>query len=252
MAKETEMILEFSRQSQLSDAGKETVAKVAAEYGVTVSDLSGIISSTVENTPVEVAVKASNWYVEAHEFVCDVAAQYDITPEKVAGVVSAVSPRMPWLRNKNVAQAIIANHGDYAELSANDAAKQIGLALGNNVFMAFEILRGKSVSAALSGVKRRNFYNNIISPLKGDSVTVDTWMMESYCRFAGVPKKSAEDFVRAAYRVGALNGTGVGYYMIADAVRIVARAMDITPASVQAIFWVSVAGNHNGGRTHTL
>jgi hypothetical protein len=223
------------------------IGKGAADFGVTTFDLAEQISHTVKTMDVADAVKAANWYFDAHNFAQYLSQTYNTTVEIAAGIIAAVSPRMPWLRNKVVAESILAGMGALAHLSAMDAAKEIGLGLSANVSMAIKIARGADISDTLTGIKRRSFFNNIVDPSVSQSVTVDTWMMVAYCHITGQDKKAALDFIRANEK--ALKGTGVGYFLIADAVRIVANEMNLLPHQVQAMYWTVVAGDYNGSRT---
>ena len=240
-------IFELSKISQLDTAGTYILDKAAAQYGVTTDDLIEEISECINDMPVAEAVNAGSWYFEANAFAKELAAKYSTTPEIAAGIIAAVSPRMPWLRNKYVADAILARMGEYASLSAMDAAKAMGLGLSVNVSMAIKIARGAVIGETLTGIKRRSFYNNIIAPNTNQSVTVDTWMMVAYCNVTGTDKATALKFITANEK--ALKGTGAGYFMIADAVRQVASEMNLMPHQVQAMYWVAVSGSFNGGRT---
>lgn len=223
------------------------IGKAAANYGVTTTDLADDIRTQISRMTVGDAINAANWYFDAHCFATYLSETYGVTVNAAAGVISAVSPRMPWLRNKFVAESILANMGNVADLDANDAAKELGLGLSANVGMAIKIARGANISETLSGIKRRSFYNNIVAPRSDcNSVTVDTWMMETYCNVAGTDKATALKFVTANEK--ALKGTGAGYFLIADAVRIVANEMSIKPHQVQSLYWVCATGSMNGGR----
>jgi hypothetical protein len=109
----------------------------------------------------------------------------------------------------------------------------------SNFAMAIKIARGEDISNTLSGTKRRSFYNNIVNPTVGDSVTVDTWMARAIMNTNGMDLKTASEFLRKN-RV-ALGGTGVGYYLIAESVREVAKRLNMLPHEVQAAYWVSVS-----------
>lgn len=253
------LITEISRISNLSAAKREIVRAAAKEVKIELdsndlaTDMVAEISNTIAAMDSDEAFRAGGWYFEAHAFACYLSATFNVSVEIAAGVISAVSPRMPWQRNKKVAKHILETYGQYANLSDIDAAKQIGMALSANVAMAVRIARTNdfnnplSISDILTGTKRRSFYNNIVAPAKGDSVTVDTWMMVAFCNVTGTDKKTAEKFVRQ--NETALGGTGVGYILIADAVREVAKAMGIAPHAIQAQYWVQVSGDFNGGRT---
>jgi hypothetical protein len=226
----------------------QIIGKGAAEYGVDIIMIADEIRSKIDSMTIGEAINAANWYFDAHNFAVYLSETYNVSIETASGVISAVSPRMPWLRNKVVAETILANLGSVAEFDAIDAAKELGLGLSANIAMAIKIARGADISETLSGIKRRSFYNNIVAPNSDcDSVTVDTWMMLAYANVTGTDKKQALKFVTANEK--ALKGTGVGYFIISDAVRMVADEMGIKAHQIQALYWVSQAGDYNGGRT---
>lgn len=241
------MINELSRLAQLDGKRRDILAKYVADKGLMFSAITNDIQAVIDEMDTATAVKASGWYFEAHAYAAELAAKYDVSIEIAAGVLSAVSPRMPWLRNKNVAAAILERFRTYSALSATDAAKEIGLALSANVAMAISIARGANVSDTLTGIKRQSFYNNIVDPYNGDSVTVDTWMINAIVRVNGVSKKDAEKMIRASET--AMGGTGIGYFVIAEAVRNVAKRMNVHAHQVQAMYWVALAKDFNGSRT---
>lgn len=239
-------IIELSRFSQLSDAHLSRVVDTMTEYGIDMDSLVTEISNRVTALPEASAKEAAEWYVQANGFAQLLADTYSTSIEIAAGVISAVSPRMPWLRNKTVAEIIIRDINKYDGLSPIDAAKEIALGLNSNVAMAVQIARGEDIATVLSGTKRRSFYNNIVSPFGIDSVTVDTWMMMAFCNVVGVDKNTAESFLRANRTM--LGGTGAGYFAISEAVRMVAHSFGMTANAVQGVYWVSVSGSFNGGR----
>src|SRR6187551_3593655 len=111
------------------------------------------ITSKIKGMDAETAARSAGWYFEAHEYAASLASKYDVSISIAAGVISAVSPRMPWLRNKTVANAILRDFRKYSDLSAKDAAKEIGMALGTNVAMAITIARSGDVENVLTGIK---------------------------------------------------------------------------------------------------
>lgn len=243
------VISEISRRGQLSEDGKALLDKVSANNGITMADVCDEISAVIKSVSTSDAVNAAGWYFSANDYAASLANEFNTSLEIVSGIISAVSPRMPWLRNKRVAREILATLGTVASLSSEGAAKIMGLGLVSNVKMAIEIARGADIAETLSGVKRRSFYNNIVAPYLTDSVTVDTWMLQSYCNLTGKDKDSAVNFMRASEK--ALGGTGAGYILIADAVRNVASEMNMLPHQIQAIYWCAVSGSIDGGAAHT-
>lgn len=240
------MLNETSRLSQLTPAGLTKLSAILADNGLMFSVTVREITETIDSMPTELIAPSMEWYAEANNFAQELAAIFEVTPEVAAGIISAVSPRMPWLRNKAVAAQILRVFRDFDHLSAEDAAKEIGLGLSTNVTMAVKIARGEDIAEVLTGTKRRSFYNNIVSPFSGDSVTVDTWMARVIMRTADFDLKTASDFLRVS-RI-ALGGTGVGYYLIAEACREVAKSMKLYPSQVQALYWSAVSGSTDGGR----
>lgn len=241
------LINETSRLSQLTPAGITLLSKVLEADGILFNTVSKEIEDTVFAMSEDSYTESIAWYANANEFVNFLAIQSDVSTEVAAGVVSAVSPRMPWLRNKSVARSILSEFRKYESLSAVDAAKEIGLGLSANVAMAVKIARGESIADTLTGTKRRSFYNNIVAPNHGDSVTIDTWMVRALMNTSSMSLKSATDFLRKSQT--ALGGTGAGYYVLAESVRNVAALFGVKPCQVQSAYWVAVSGHMNGGRT---
>jgi len=225
----------------------QTLVKISDKYGASMIKMVDEITSKIKGMDAETAARSAGWYFEAHEYAASLASKYDVSISIAAGVISAVSPRMPWLRNKTVANAILRDFRKYSDLSAKDAAKEIGMALGTNVAMAITIARSGDVENVLTGIKRRSFYNNIVAPVGSDSVTVDTWMMVAFVNTTGTDKATALKYLNASQK--SLNKAGAGYIVIAEAVREVALNMSLFPSQVQALYWVSVSGDFNGGRT---
>lgn len=231
----------------LNYAQAVTLDSIDTKYGVSMTKMVDEIVSKIFAMDSVIAARAGSWYFEANAFSAEIAAKHNVSVEIAAGVIAAVSPRMPWLRNKKVAANILAEFRKYSDLSAMDAAKQIGMALSANVSMAVRIARGEDIATVLTGIKRRSFFNNIIDPANSNSVTVDTWMMMAFVNTTGTDKATALKYITACEK--SLKGTGAGYYTIAEAVREAAAALSITPSQAQALYWVQVAGSFDGARS---
>lgn len=240
------VINEISRISQLTPAGIAKLSDLMAEYSLLFATVSKEIGNTVKGMDEDLFSESISWYVDANVFAQELAEEFGTTIEIAAGIISAVSPRMPWLRNKAVAKGILREFRKYLFLTPAESAKEIGLGLSTNVTMAVKIARGEDISNVLTGTKRRSFYNNIVSPNNGDSVTVDTWMVRAFMRTSSINLKDATELLRKG-RI-ALGGTGAGYYVISEAVRNVAEDMSFQPCQIQAAYWVAVSGGMNGGR----
>lgn len=224
-----------------------TISNINIKFNAYFSKMAEEITAKIHNMDPAEAARAGSWYFEANAFARSLAEKYSTTVEIAAGVISAVSPRMPWLRNKTVADAVLREYAKYSDLSAKDAAKQIGMALSANVAMAITIARGADIETTLTGIKRRSFFNNIIDPSNSDSVTVDTWMLMAFVNTTGTDKATALKYITACET--SLKGTGAGYYVISDTVRTVAKSMNLMPHQVQAIYWTAVSGSFDGSRT---
>jgi|SRR3954469_5309560 len=241
------MIKEISRLSDLDDDGIAVVTQAMITYNANFKAITDEIRSKVIEVPTETANDSALWYPMAHDFATNLSDAYGVSVEVAAGVIAAVSPRMPWLRNKIVAETIIREVTcDDTDMDAEAFAKKLALGMSSNVVMAINIIRGEG---SLTGIKRKSFYNNIVDPYGNDSVTVDTWMLEAYVNASGKDKATALKFVRANEKVSSLNGTGVGYIVIAECVRNVAKELGMTANAVQAVYWCALSGSINGGRT---
>lgn len=151
------------------------------------------------------------WYDEAQDVARDIAAGTPFDVNQIAGVLSAISPRMPWGRNKTVAREIVArflsNRQDFT-----------GLAINANVNLAVSILMGSDPGTVLKN-KRLAFYRNIAGD--PNAVTVDVWA------------------VRAATRNPKLDGPGNCYTEVADAYGIAADMVRVPARVMQAVVWVT-------------
>jgi hypothetical protein len=241
------LVNETSRLTQLTPAGLAKFNASMVDAGISIDALVSEVSTRIDGLPVMDAVEGAGWYRNAHRFAEILADEFDTTVEIVSAVISALSQRMPWLRNKSVAHYVFANLSEVAELSAIDAAKAFGKGLYSNFAMAVQIARGEDIANTLSGTKRRSFYNNIVSPDNGDSVTIDTWMVRALMNISTMTLDEGGKFLRK--NETALGGTGVGYYALAEACRIVAEEFQLMPCQIQALYWIAVSGSANGGRT---
>lgn len=223
------------------DPADARMVKTLARFGVTLADMIEHVDETITDESIALGAR---WYPEAYAFAVSVAAKYGVTVAQVAGVIAAVSPRMGWVRNKTLAERVVAEYPGHAEsVPAERVAKSIGGALGANLTIAVRILRGEPVADVLTGVKRRAFYNNIISAgsASTDDVTVDTWMQRV------VMSVSPDQGMDLDESLAFLKARGfAGYAAIAHAVRVVARKRGLSPATVQAAYWIVASGSVHG------
>jgi len=146
------------------------------------------------------------WYTVAHD-IAEMVGNGDV--RKGAGIISALSPRMQWDRNVNLA------------VNAFSTGTASG-AMGASVRKAQAILDGSDPETVLPmSAKTGNFYLNIVSPKGSDAVTVDCWAYRVATReWNAAGPKSAKD-----------------YREVADAYRMVASELNEVPADVQAGTW---------------
>lgn len=241
------LINEISRLSQLTPAGLDKLANGMAEHGILFRKLEIEISSRIKSLSDTDVSDGMEWYRQANGFALELAGTYNTTPEIASAILSALSPRMPWLRNKTVARYVLQNLASVDGMDPIEAAKTFGKGLYSNFAMAVKIARGEDIANTLTGTKRRSFYNNIVSPDNGDSVTIDTWMVRALMNT--VPTLNLDAATKLLKKnETALGGTGMGYYALAESCRTVAEKMSITPCQVQALYWIAVSGSANGGR----
>lgn len=161
------------------------------------------IMTVLRRATVEDAADGISWYERARE-IADEAGN----PSTGAGILSALSPRMPWVRNVQLAR--VAFH-----------VPLTGGALGASVVKANAIREGADPTIALGkGLKTLSFYANILDPSDPHTVTVDTH----------------------AIKVAGVNRDSVGvrlYHAIADGYREVADYVGLLPQQVQAITWTT-------------
>ena len=173
-----------------------------------------IVATYRRATPADV-VDGRTWYARARAL----AAELDPTdPRRAAGVIAAMSPRLTWTQNVNVARAIY-------------AGTPVG-GLKANLLKARAIMAGADPLDVLGGLKVRAFYACIIDE-HTDAVCVD---MHAHDVAVG---RVTDDATR-----GMLARVGV-YGQVADAYRSAARILsaelgeEIPPHVVQAVTWVT-------------
>ncbi len=158
------------------------------------------------------------WYLDAHGIAKDIAHEHRTTPAVVAGVIAALSPRLEWGANLNLAHRFIASGG------LQSGYLKVGLA------KAQRILDGdpETIETILGGPKVRAFYDNIATAGRSDRVTVD---------------RHAIDIARGRHQTDMTRGslTVKQYEALADEYRTAARIIGggLFPAQLQAITWTA-------------
>lgn len=178
-----------------------------------------ILATLEEATPAEI-VAGKNWYEDAYDLAYHLgrlhpAGLLPVGVEMAAGVIAALSPRMPWGRNKELAVRA------FADGHASGT-------LGNSVRAANRILGGDDPLEVLKGDKVRNFYLSILGGT--DSVTVDRHALEVYLG------KRFKDAERPAVGKRLYREVSAAYVQAAHIQ--VATTFPLTPVQVQAITWL--------------
>lgn len=148
---------------------------------------------------------AERWYDDARAFAESLRPGTGWSLEVSASVVSAFSPRVTWAHNKRKA-------AEYSQGITPKGLRSHVAAADRCVADGFNGLRGLKTNAfarAIAGDR--------------DAVVVDVWM----CRAAGLDKDAP---------------TVRQYRAIANAVREVASAYNMEPATMQALLWILVRG----------
>ena len=167
-------------------------------------------------TPAQV-LDGIRWY-DKHTADIDVMAEQLATPrDQVAGVVAALSPRIQWSRNLQVARETILAFRAGMPISSVRGVFQ------TNVLKSYAILRGES--DVLGGDKTRSFARNLSGDT--DAVTVDVWAM------------------RAAMGFDKQSLTPKQYASIARSYRSAAARVGLTPRDFQAVVWCVERGRAN-------
>lgn len=148
------------------------------------------------------------WYADA------MAAAESLNPDnprQAAGIIAALSPRMPWARNLELAART------YADGKASGT-------MTSNTGKADRILGGESPEAVLSGAKVRAFYGAIVGD--AESVVIDRHAFDI------AVGKVTDDATRAAL------GRKGEYARYARTYVRAARTLGIPASQVQATTWV--------------
>ena len=166
------------------------------------------IKATLDQATAIEFANGTAWYPNAHALALEISGG---NLDAGAGVIAALSPRMTWIRNVMLARL----------------AFETGLtggALGANITKANRILDGEPSDIVLGGDKVRSFFSNIIDPLS-DAVTIDA---------------HAFDIAHGTKHGKDRPGIGkIMYRSLAQAYRDVANELDLAPAEVQSITWIT-------------
>jgi hypothetical protein len=153
------------------------------------------------------------WYEQANELAHSMAVGTSYTPDQIGAVISAMSPRMPWGRNKVAARVIVDRH-------SNGDRNVKGIGLWDNVKLSYAILDDASSIETLKN-KRHHFYLNIMG--RKDVATIDSWM----CKIL---------FGRDT----TIEAAGDNHDLCSMVIESAAEVAGLNPRDFQAALWVMV------------
>ncbi len=191
------------------------------------------LEAVYQRSTAEDMKRGGRWYPDAERSVGVLAERYDIEPWRAAGVVAALSPSCTWSNNLEFAETLISGFKAGVDvLAPSFKAGTYGL---KNKTTALRFLTCKSDqwigydSRPKLGPKTDSFYHNLLGG--SFKATVDGHM---YAVMIGDENAST----RAIY---SLHGrlTHRRYSILSDAVISVARSNGMTPATFQAIVWIT-------------
>ena len=258
-----DVLQEFVNNSGTPDnpAHRREFKKAGKTIDVSVNDVVAHINETLDGVDEGTWQEGEQWYQKAHdECVVPWAKEFDVPEEVVAGVIAAISPRMPWDKNVEVAHELIRlwrEEDDFGGLPDMDAARSTpqqggrdeDAGLSDNVVQAIRCLRTGDVDKSVSGTKRRSFANNLYDPTAGYDVCNDGWMASMVNRMypdAGFTAAECDPWLGHTKTISKQEQPGPGgYVIIAEAVRKIAEKRDLLPCQVQAIYWIAVGGGTN-------
>lgn len=154
-------------------------------------------------------LEGGSWYDTARLAAGRISRATGVTKAQAAGVIAAISPRMRWSANVNLAERIC-------------SGEQVTGVFGSNLAKAHRIMAGERPLDVLGGDKVRAFYRAIMGD--SDAVVIDVWML----RAVEWEKKTI---------------TSREYEHVADCLREAAESVGVDPADFQAIVWTQVRGS---------
>lgn len=174
-------------------------------------------------------LEGMTWYTSAHEIAKGLAGKHGISVDKCVGVIAAISPGCPWSRNVMEAEEFIRAY------TLGISLPNVGVYGRRNVSKARRILNGEACEAVLhtkTGPKIWAFYNNILSPLTSQELTIDRHAKCLAWGFSSGKKGSASDDSKA------IVGKAEYRYLVRH-YRELASRLGLVPHQLQAITWVT-------------
>ena len=201
--------------------------------------------------------KARRWYAEENKRCAARAKKYKVPTHVAIGATSALSPRCSYQQDLQYSNAVLEHYKEFPDIAAADKGIQ-GAGLGANKRMALDIAFHGNPDV-ITGAKRRSYYNNILFPGRTNDVTVDTRvanvLKEVSVKHADgasdpiLPSEGKKDTALAETNRFVSEGAGrngldagAGYYILADAIRAVAKKHNQSPDTIQSVVWLAYGG----------
>lgn len=157
------------------------------------------------------------------------------TLEGYLRVVAILSPRLPWDKNLEYADAVVSGWQaglDWAQIRTG--------AFNRNQKRAYESLADPEFKFPATAPKISNFYLNLLHG-GGDNVTIDTWMVRAIYAHPNIPALP----MTATEEVPSL--TKAQYARVAICLAEVADRHGVQSAQAQAVIWETIRDYYRGG-----
>lgn len=199
---------QIKRLDQFGEKAREGLDKYIADNDIDMDGIADDILTGFENP--DLIDKGERWYREefnknAHKL----AEEFDVPVETAAAVIAITSARTKWrytdaktartiYKNLDVARNFLRlwRDGAFDGMSSEEAAKTVrtgyipNKGFGQNVI---GLLKGElTIDEAVTGAKRRSFYDNGMFPDTSMSITNDVWMSVYLANHSSMSEKTAQ------------------------------------------------------------
>ena len=256
---------------RMADLPEPARAKVQAWCDSNNVDIDAIADDMFRSFDVPEAVRqGGRWYrAEFQHHAILMAERQGISVEESTAAIAITSARTRWaaedgtLVNVRTAERFYEDQkaGKYDGMTAEQAARAVpnGYLMGNGFGQnVIAMMKGEiSIDEAVTGAKRRSFFNNGMFPEHDTSATMDVWMGHYMARQSGMPILKVQNALSAkapAYLKNAGHDMSPAYFVLREATlrahdRAIAEgrvADDWLPLQSQATMWVAISQGYLG------
>ncbi len=157
------------------------------------------------------------WYQLAHHLAVELSLDSQYTIAQTSGIIASLSPQKSWSENKKLARAFIL-HG---------VRKGHVGAMINKAVRISETTDRFEIASILNGQKIVSFYWNILNPMETNHVTIDRHAI-------GIALNGSNRKPLPSLQI-----TAKQYKFIAECYKYTAEKLDVIPAELQAVTWVT-------------